>query len=53
MTTRRRTLTAYLTEREYAEAQRLAERYGTTISKLVIRLVKDESQRVGPASAAD
>lgn len=47
MPTNRKTLTAYLTPREYELARRLAELRKTSISKLVIKLVKEESERLG------
>lgn len=48
MTTNRRVLTAYLTPLEYELAQQLAEKRKTTLSKLVIRLIRDESSRLTP-----
>jgi len=48
MPTNRKVLTAYLTPAEYEQARALAKRRKTTISKLVIRLIRDESARLTP-----
>lgn len=45
MSTKRRQLTAYLNDEEFVMADELAKSGHTTMSKLVIRLIRDESKR--------